>query len=64
MAKTTNEETMHHKGCALTVSSAMKDTMEAERWAPKLRGCYQPADALPSDNRLHPLLVAFLSVQV
>ena len=28
MAKTTKEETMHHKGCAVKVSAAMKDTME------------------------------------
>ena len=39
-AKTTKEETVHHRGCALKVSTAMKDTMEAEHWAPELRVCY------------------------
>ena len=38
--------------------------MEAENWAPKLRVCCQPLDALPSDTRLHRLLVVLLGVQV
>ena len=64
VAKTTKEETVYHKGHALKVSTAMKETMEAERWAPELRVCCQPPDAMPSDTRLHRLLVALLGVQV
>ena len=30
MAKTTKEETVYHRGYAMNVSTAMKDTMEAE----------------------------------
>ena len=63
VAKTTRMETVYHRGCAVKVTAAMKDTMEAENWAPELRVCYQPLDALPSDTRLH-LLVALLGVQV
>ena len=37
VAKTTKEETMYHKGCAVKVSTAMKDTMEAVHWAPELQ---------------------------
>ena len=39
MAKTTKEETVYHKGCAVKVSDAMKGTMEAEHWALELRVC-------------------------
>ena len=38
--------------------------MEAKDWAPELRVCCQPPSTLPSDTRLHRLLVAFLGVQV
>ena len=38
--------------------------MEAKDWTPELRVCYQPRDTLPSDTRLHRLLVALLGVQV
>ena len=48
----------------MKVSTTMKDTMEAEHWVPELRVCYQPPDALPSDTRLHCLLVALLGVRV
>ena len=50
-------------GCASKVSTAMRDTMEAEHWAPELRECCQPPGALPSDLRLHCLLVALPGVQ-
>ena len=63
MAKTTRMENVYHRGYAIKVTAAMKDTMEAENWAPELRVCCQP-DALPSDTRLHRLLVALLGVQV
>ena len=33
-------------------------------WTPELRVCCQPPDTLPSDTRLHRLLVALLGVQV
>ena len=36
VAKTTKEESMYHKGCAVKVSTTMKDTMEAEQGAPEL----------------------------
>ena len=39
VAKTTKEETVYHRGYALRVSTAMKATMETERWAPELRVC-------------------------
>ena len=42
----------------------MRDTMEAEDWVPELRVCRQPPGALPSDTRLHRLLVALLGIQV
>ena len=64
MAKTTKTETVYHKGFAVKVTTAMKDAMEAENWAPELRVCCQPPDALLSDTRLHRLLVALLGVQV
>ena len=64
VAKTTKTETVYHRGYAIKVTAAMKDTMEAENWAPELWVCCQPPDALPSDTRLHRLLVALLGVQV
>ena len=65
IAKTTKEETVYHRVHAPKVSTtAMKETMEAERSAPELRVCCQPPDAMPSDTRLHHLLVALLGVQV
>ena len=42
----------------------MKDAMEAENWVPELRVCCQPLGTLPSETRLHRLLVALLGVQV
>ena len=38
--------------------------MEAKDWAPELRVCCQPPNTLPSDTRLHRLLVALLGIQV
>ena len=64
VANTTKEEIVYHRGHALRVSTAMKETMEAERWAPELRVCCRPLDAMPSNTRLHRLLVALLGVQV
>ena len=61
VAKTTKEETVYHRGYAVKVTTTMKDTMQAENWAPELRVCCQPQDALPSDTRLH-LLVPLLGV--
>ena len=55
---------MYHKGCAVKVSTTMKDTMEAEQWAPELRVCCEPPDVLPSNTRLHRLVVALVDVQV
>ena len=55
---------MYHREFAVKVTTAMKDTMEAQKWAPDLRVCCQHPDALPSDTRLHRLLVALLGVQV
>ena len=52
------------QGYAINVSTAMKDAMEAENWAPELRVCCQPRDALPSDTRPHCLVVALLGGQV
>ena len=63
VAKTTKEETVYHRGCAMKVSTVMKDTMEAEHRAPELLVCRHPPDALPGDTRLHRLLVAPLGVQ-
>ena len=64
MAKTTRKETMYHTGCAIVVTTAVKDTMEAKDWAPELLVCCQPPEMLPSDTRLHRLLVALSGVQV
>ena len=55
---------MYHTGHALKVSTAMKETMEAERWAPGLWVCCQPPDAMPSDTRQHRLLMVLLWEQV
>ena len=40
------------------------DTMEEEQWIPDLRVCPEPPGTLPSDTRLHGLLVALLGIQV
>ena len=56
------EETVYHKGYAVKVSTAMKAAREAERWAPELWVRCQPPNAMPSDTRLHRLLVALLDV--
>ena len=64
VAKTTRMETVYHKGYAVKVTTAMKDTMEAKDRTPELQECSQPPDTLPSDTRLHRLLVALLGVQV
>ena len=64
VAKTTKTETVYHKGFVVKVTTVMKDAMETENWAPELCVCCQPPHALPSDTRLHHLLVALLGVQV
>ena len=64
MAKTTQVETVYHRGCAIQVTTAMKDTMEAKDWTLELRVCCQPPGTLPSDTHLHRLLVALLGVQM
>ena len=64
MAKTTKDEIVYHRGGAVKVSTAMRDTMEAEYWAPELRVCSQPPGELPSDTRLHRLQVALLDLRV
>ena len=64
MAKTTQEVTVYHRGQPLRLSTAMQDTMEAANWVPELRVCHQPPDTLPSNTRLHRLLVALLGIQV
>ena len=64
MAKTTKMETVYHRGIAVKATAAMKDAMDAENWAPELRVCCQPADALLSNTRLHRLPVALLGIQV
>ena len=63
-AKTTCQATVYHRGEPLRVTAAMQDTMEEEQWIPELRVCRQPRDTLPSDTRLHRLLVALLGIQV
>ena len=64
MAKTTRVDTVYHRGYAINVTTAMKYTMEAKDWTLELPVCCQPPDTLPSDTRLHRLLVASLGVQV
>ena len=54
----------YHRGQPLRVTAAMQDTMEIAGWAPELRVCQQPPGTLPSDRRLHRLLVALLGIQV
>ena len=51
-------------GQPLWVTAAMHDTMEAASWVPELRVWQQPPDTLPSDTRLHRLLVPILGIQV
>ena len=63
-AKTTRMATIYHGGHPLRVTAAMQDTMEAAGWVPELRVCQQPQGTLPSDTRLHRLLVALLGIQV
>ena len=55
---------MYHGGHPVKVTTAMKDTIEAADWVPELRVFHQPKGTLPSDNRLHRLLVALLGIQV
>ena len=64
VAKTNRVENVYHGGYPVKVTIAMKDTMEAKDYAPELRVCCQPPDTLPSDTRLHHLLVALLGIQV
>ena len=64
VAKTTRVETVYDRGCAIKVTTAMKETMEAENCGPELRVCCRPPDTLPSDTMLHRLPVALLGVQV
>ena len=63
VANTTRVETVYQGGYPFKVTTTMKDTMEAQDWTPELRVCCQPLDALPSDTRLHRLLVALVGVQ-
>ena len=63
-AKTTRMVTIYHRGQPLRVTAALQDTMETASWAPELRVCQQPPCTLPSDTRLHRLLVALLGIQV
>ena len=63
-AKTTRMVTIYHRGQPLRVTAAMHDTMEAASWVPEHRVCQQPPKTLPSDTRLHRLLVALLGIQV
>ena len=64
MAKTTRVETVYHGGYPVTVTAAMKDTVEAKDWTLELRVCCQPPGTLPSNTWLHRLRVALLGVQV
>ena len=63
VARTTWRETMYHGGYPIKVTTAVKDTREANDWARELRVCSQLPDALPRDTTLHCLLVALLGVQ-
>ena len=63
-AKTTRMETIYHRGQPLRMTAALQDTMETAGWAPEPRVCQQPPGTLPSDTRLHRLLVALLDIQV
>ena len=42
MAKTTLVETVYHRGCAVKVTTAMKDIMEAKDW---IGGCERQGTA-------------------
>ena len=46
------------------MTAALQDTMETAGWAPEPWVCQQPPGTLPSDTRLHRLLVALLDIQV
>ena len=63
-AKTTRMETIYHRGQPLRMTAALQDKMETAGWAPEPRVCQQPPGTLPSDTRLHRLLVANLDIQV
>ena len=63
-AKTTRMETIYHRGQPLRMTAALQDTMETAGWAPEPRVCQQPPGTLPSDTRLHRLVVALLDIQV
>ena len=63
-AKTTRMETIYHRGQPLRMTAALQDTMETAGWATEPRVCQQPPSTLPSDTRLHRLLVALLDIQV
>ena len=63
-AKTTRMETIYHRGQPLRMTAALQDTMETAGWASEPRVCQQPPGTLPSDTRLHRLLVALLDIQV
>ena len=63
-AKTTRMEMIYDRGQPLWMTAALQDTMEAAGWAPEPRVCQQPPGTLPSNTRLHRLLVALLDIQV
>ena len=50
VAKTSQVDTVYHRGYAVKVTTSMKDTMEAKDLTPELRVCCQPPDTLPSDT--------------
>ena len=46
------------------MTAVLQDTMETAGWAPEPWVCQQPPGTLPSDTRLHRLLVPLLDIQV
>ena len=63
-AKTTREQVIYQRGCAVQLTTALEDVMATLWWAVVLPVCEQPTGDFPSDTCLHRLLVSLLDISV
>ena len=62
-AKTTRERVVYQWGRAIQATTVMEDVMVVMEWSVVLPVCEQPRQALPSNPRLHRLLVSLLDIR-
>ena len=62
-AKTTRERVIYQRGQAIRLTKPMEDVMADMRWSVVLPVCKQPNRDLPSDTRIHQLLVSLLDIE-